>query len=279
VESFVIPNDISKSSEKPEELMINQTVKWHLYQNLQKVLEKVNTGYKTEPKEQPQDTIYLKVEDNFHYKLESSDLSEKKDSESNQSYGWYSVEIVKSVRLSPKNSQFPSVEVLHFKKSKKESDASADNLAKTKSESKSNTSLPSAGTQNTETNEITQTIIPKKLSFNSCVSSDTPEKRLVALQNQMQGFLYKLKKDKTGNSRYMINSASSSNENSNFKSIESSQSKPERASKHVKKVKVFDTHKSLTKSESAWVLAPSSDRSRELIQKRISFLKKKLSQA
>jgi hypothetical protein len=185
------------------------------------------------------------------------------------------MEIVKSIRLSPKNSKFPSVEVLHFKKSKKEKNGLNNHPIQNKSESKSSISLPSAGTQNTETNEMSQSLVPKKLSFNSCISIETPEKRLEALHNQMNSFLYKLKSNKPANNRYIINSCSTSKEDSNMKSKEGSEIK-NYAAENAQNIKVFPESKSMTSVQNSCLSVASSDRSRELIQNRIHFLKKKL---
>ena len=157
-------------------------------------------------------------------------------------------------------------------------------MSKNKSDSRSNVSLPSAGTQNTESNDMNQPIVPKKLSFNSCVSADTPEKRLQALQAQMNGFLHKLKRDQPVNNRYMERN-NSSNESSNVQRNGSKNSKL--ACANIPKSKENSSSKSNYKSprpiqedyvhpKNIQYIGPSAEHSRELIKKRISFLKKKL---
>ena len=58
------------------------------------------------------------------------------------------------------NSKLPSVEVLHFKKEIKDNKIS-DNKARNKSDTKSNLSIPSNFTQNTENSETSKPLIPK----------------------------------------------------------------------------------------------------------------------
>ena len=100
----------------------------------------------------------------------------KGDKESSQSYGCCSVEIVKSVRLSPKNQGDPIVEVLHFKKEKDKNKYNKF-MSKNKNDTKLDASIPSLGTYVTDNSEFNKPLMPKKLSFNSWSSStDTPEK-------------------------------------------------------------------------------------------------------
>ena len=100
---------------------------------------------------------------NSELKLANYNKGEK---ESSQSYGCCSVEIVKSVRLSPKNQGDPIVEVLHFKKEKDKNKYNKF-MNKNKNDTKLDASLPSLGTYVTDNSEFNKPLMPKKLSFNS----------------------------------------------------------------------------------------------------------------
>lgn len=116
--SLKIPNNILASPDKKQAVLENSAESLEdnvetyptqkqtfetMYQNLQSILNKIKIGDKDKLDNH---TIYLKVDDNYK--------EETKDTDQNQSFGCSSMEIVKSIRLSPKNTNFPSVEVLHF---------------------------------------------------------------------------------------------------------------------------------------------------------------------
>lgn len=120
------------------------------------------------------------------------------------------------MRLSPKNGQYPSVEVLHFKKEKANNRSSGKLPPKNKSETKSNISIPSVRTLIADNGDLNNPLIPKKLSFNSSISTETPEKRLETLKSQMNGFLHKLKSNEVISTRYEPNANNDSISTSQF---------------------------------------------------------------
>lgn len=103
-------------------------------------------------------------------------------------------------------------------------------------------------------------LFQNKLSFGSCESLSTPEKRLEALHSQMNGFLHQLRNDQFGNNRYSTGSICISNESYSQKP------KEEFSPKFAKEAEIY----------SKPPLSEKPDHSRDLIKKRIMFLKQKL---
>ena len=169
-----------------------------MYHNLQQILQKVKHHDKWANE---QDTIYLKVDDN--------NREETKDTEQNQSFGWSSMEIVKSIRLSPKNTNYPSVEVLHFKRMGEDNSDSKPNPVKFKQ------SIPTSVVNGISNEDVTQPVVPKKLSFNSVSSMSTPVKEHDGLKQKMNSLLFQLQTSSQG--KYLFGSSTNSNENSEAK--------------------------------------------------------------
>jgi len=153
-------------------------------------------------------------------------------------------------------------------------------LNKDKTDLKSENSNPSSGTYVTDNQEVTNPLLPKKLSFNSCTSStETPEKRLDTASNSNLETVSQLQSANAIDLKKFNSNGYSSNDTSRLNAYKTSpqiKKKPIESSLAISEnFKKLDTRDSDPHPRTIQYVGPDPAHSRELIMKRISYLKQK----